>query len=349
MEKDKMKKVDILIVHVNGEEIIKNCLSSIYKNTSNFDIYLLFNGTKDNSERIVSDTFPKVKVFRSKNMVGFAQASNFLAKKAKSDYILFLNNDTEVSRGWLDNMRRTIKKRESCVACQPKIKSYYERNRFEYAGAAGGFIDKYGYPFCKGRIFDNTEVDKKQYDKEERIFWGCGVCLLVDRKFFNKLGMFDEDLFMYAEELDFCWRVNLYGKEIWYCPDAEIYHMGSFSIKKEKKNIKKDYLITRNHLILLFKNYSTLTLLKIMPFRLFLETIAAMRFFPLRTISLLRTLLELPFLFFKYRNKRRIIQSNRVIKDEEMSNMILQESIVLEYFINNKKIFKDLNFSRNEN
>lgn len=337
-------KTDILIVHINGEKVIKNCLKSIFKNTKNMQVYLMFNGTTDKSRDIVKKEFPKVKTIESKKLIGFAEASNILAKKATSKYLLFLNNDVEVERGWLDELLKTMNRHPNCVACQPKIKSFYKRDMFEYAGAGGGFIDKYGYPFCRGRIFDTIEKDYGQYNDEIRVFWACGVCLFVKRDFFIKSGKFDEDLFMYAEETDFCWRTNLYGKEIWYCPKATIYHMGSFSINKQKLNYKKEYLISRNHILLLLKNYSLFSLLKIIPMRIILEISAAIKYFPSRTFASLLSSLNLPFTFlFKTIKKRREIQSKRKVGDKDIRKLIYDKSIALEYFLSNKKTFKSLN------
>ncbi len=343
--------VDILIIHLNGENIIRNCLNSIYKNTSkkiNFNIRLLLNNSKDNSEEIIGRKFPKVEIIKTKKTIGFAQASNILAMKSSGKYILFLNNDTEVEKNWLDELLTLIRKHDNCIAVQPKIKSLYDKSKFEYAGAAGGFIDKYGYPFCRGRIFGETEIDAGQYDNEVRIFWGCGVCLLVKRDDFIKLGMFDEDFFMYGEETDFCWRANIYGKEIWYCPKSTIYHIGSYSIDKEKKNginIKKEYLLSRNHIIILLKNYSLKNLFKIMPIKLALEVISAIRFFPYKTLGVLLSIISLIFEYpLIFRKKRMIIQNNRKIKDNKIENLIYDKSIALEYFINGKNKFSKLKF-----
>ena len=236
-----------------------------------------------------------------------------------------------------------MKRHPKCVACQPKIKSFFEKNKFEYAGAAGGYIDIYGFHFCRGRIFDSIEEDLGQYDDERRIFWGCGVCLLVNKDFFIKAGMFDEDFFMYGEETDFCWRANIYGKEIWFCPKSIIYHVGSFSVGKEKVNLKKDYLISKNHITLLLKNYSTKNLIKLLPMRIILECISAIRFFPDKTIAALMAFFALPFEYiFKIKSKRKEIQSKRKLSDKDIANLIYQRSIALDYFLKGKNKFSKL-------
>lgn len=342
-------KTDILIIHLNGEEVIRNCLKSIYKNTTDFNVYLLLNNSTDKSGEIVKKEFPKVKTFTTKKTIGFAEGCNFLAKKAQSKYIVLLNNDTIVEKNWLSEMIKTYQKHPNCIAVQPKVKSYYKRDEFEYAGAAGGFIDKYGFPFCRGRIFSTVEKDKGQYNDEKRIFWSCGVCMLVNRKKFLEFGAFDESLFMYAEETDFCWRTNIYGKDIWYCPKSTIYHMGSYTIKKKKLNIKREYLTSRNHILLLLKNYSLWSLIKVMPMRIVLELVAAVRFFPNRTVGVAMSLIGTPYTFIRYSaSKRKEIQKRRERIDSDISELMYPKSLAFAYFIEGKKYFKDLNMKNDK-
>lgn len=338
-----MEKVDILIIHLNGEKIIDECLSSIYSDNKKASVHILFNNTQDNSVNLVKDKFPRANRHFTKKTIGFAEASNLLAKKAKSKYIVFLNNDVVVEKNWLSEMLTTIKSNKNCIAVQPKIRSYYQRDCFEYAGAAGGFIDKYGYPFCRGRIFNSIEKDNHQYDDSIRVFWACGVCILTDKNFFLKSRGFDESLFMYAEELDFCWRANIFGKEIWYCPKSVIYHIGSFSVNKEKINLKKEYLITRNHLLVFLKNYSLLNIVKLLPMRILLELIAAVRFPKKKAIPFIRSLFSIPFIIMgNFRKDRIFIQSKRKISDEQYRKLMYDGSIALDYFLKSKKTFKDL-------
>jgi GT2 family glycosyltransferase len=340
-------KTDILIVHLNGEQIIRNCLRSIYKNTKDFNIYIFLNNSTDGSENIVRKEFPEVNITISKSRIGFAEACNRLVEISSSDNVVFLNNDTVVESRWLDEMLKTMGKHKNCIACQPKVKSLTDKKLFEYAGAAGGFIDKYGYPFCRGRVFSTIERDSGQYNDEVRIFWGSGVCLLVKREFYKKFGGFDNYLFMYGEELDFCFRSNIYGKEIWFSPKATIYHIGSFSINSNKLSFKKAYLISRNHLIIILKNYSTLELIKIIPLRIIMEIISSIRFFPEKTLPGFASLFSLPFIFlFKIVKQRKDIQKNRVLKDRELSNIIYQKSIPISYFVKHIKTFSQLNLQK---
>ncbi|MEK6880147.1 MAG: glycosyltransferase family 2 protein, partial [Nanoarchaeota archaeon] len=268
---------------------------------------------------------------------------NFLVKNSDSEYFVLLNNDTEVGKHWLDEMLKTMSRHKNCVACQPKIKNYYKRSEFEYAGAAGGFVDVYGFPFCRGRIFNIIEKDLGQYNNEAKIFWGCGVCLMVKRDFFVGSGMFDEDLHMYAEELDFCWRANIYGKEIWFTPNSEIYHIGSFSVDSKKINFIKDYWITRNHIIVPIKNYSFFRLLKILPIKILLEIISAMRFPNIKAVPFVKSMFSIPLLYIrKIHKKRREIQNNRRIEEKELEEIMNKRSIALEHFLEGKNKFNQI-------
>ncbi len=337
-------ETSILIVHVNGEDILKECLSSVFKNSpKSTRVFVLFNSTSDGSREMVKKNFPRVHFFSSEELLGFAEASNFLARKTSSPYLVFLNNDAVVGERWLTSLLRTLENHPRCAACQPKVRSYHSRENFEYAGAGGGFIDKYGYPFCRGRIFNSIEKDREQYDDEIRIFWASGVCLFIRREDFEDAGGFDEDFFMYAEEVDLCWRLNLFGKEVWYSPKSVIYHVGSYSVKKANFHSKKDYLIIRNHLFLLLKNYSWWSLVKILPFRILLEILSAIRFFPSWTLASLKSFFSVPWIFFtKLRKKRKAIQKRRSVLDRELRSLMYLKSIALSHFIFHKKTFKEL-------
>jgi GT2 family glycosyltransferase len=335
-----MKDVEVLIIHLNGGEVILNCLRSIFKDDKNANVRLLFNKTTDNSIHLVKNQFKQVKIHFSKERIGFAKASNILAKKSKSKYVLFLNNDVVVSKNWAFELINTIKRRKNCIGVQSKIKSFYRKDYFEYAGAAGGFMDKYGYPFCRGRIFGTVEKDIGQYNDEIRVFWGCGVSLLVERKEFVRLEGFDESFFMYAEELDFCWRTNNNGKEIWYSPKSIIYHIGSFSVNAEKINFKKEYLISKNHFICLIKNSKFPDLIFLLIGKFFLEILSMIRFPMKRGIPFLMSLPSIIYYFIFLKMgmlSKKFITSNK--------HLIYQKSIALDYFINHKKTFKSLNLN----
>jgi hypothetical protein len=341
--KKELPKVSILICHLNGEQIIENCLKSLSKTTyPNFDINIILNGTKDNSEEIIRKY--KVNIYKSKINLGFTGGFNYLLNKVmnnKSKYIVSINNDTEVEKNWLNELVKFAEKNDADI-CQPKILSLNNKKMFEYAGACGGFMDKYGYPFCRGRIFSSLEEDKGQYKHPIRLFWACGSCMMVKKDLFRKLGILDEDFFLYAEETDFCWRANLIGAKIFNVPSSIIYHLGSYSIKKEKMNSEKEYLLHRNTLLMFFINYSDDTIKKLKLRRILLEIISAMVFPKQKGIAVIKALSWIRRNKELIKNKHEKIQRLRTISDKEIQKIMLKQSIVYLHFIKRKKTFSEV-------
>src|SRR5690606_29011735 len=207
---------------------------------------------------------------------GYCGGNNRAAKHAKHDNIIFLNNDVEVTPNWLDPIERMLDSNSSIAVIQPKIRSWKQRTHFEYAGAAGGFIDKNGYPFCRGRIFDTVEEDLGQYDEATPIFWASGAALVVKRTIFHQMDGFYEPFEFHMEEIDLCWRIQLAGKQIWYCPDSVVYHLGGGSLSAD--NPQKTYYNFRNNLIMLARNLPSRFLIFNILRRLDLDGLAAFKF-----------------------------------------------------------------------
>lgn len=341
--KKKFPKVNILICHRNGEQIIKNCLDSLSKtNYPNFDIHILLNATEDNSEKIIRKY--KVKIYKSKINLGFAGGFNLMVKKLlndKSKYIASINNDTEVEKSWLSELVNFAEKNNADI-CQPKILSMRDKKMFEYAGACGGFMDKYGYPFCRGRIFSEIEQDMGQYDTPTRLFWACGSCAIFKKELFNKIGVLEEEFFIYAEETDFCWRANLIGAKIFNVPSSVIYHLGGYSIKKENLSAEKEYLLHRNTLIMFFKNYSDETINKLKYRRILLEIISAIAFPKKKMFAVSKALFWIMMNKKKINEKHREIQKLRRVTDEEIQKNMLNKSIAYLYFLKRKKTFNEI-------
>ena len=332
-------KVSILILHKNGETIINNCLNSLSKtNYDNFDIHILLNGTTDNSEKIINKY--KVKFYKGYKVMGFAEGCNLLIEKTKSKYIVLLNNDTEVDKDWLKELVEFSEKNKADI-CQPKILDLKDKTKFENAGAAGGFIDKYGYPFCRGRIFGNIEYDTGQYDNNQWIFWACGSCMMIRRSLLEKIGLLDEDFYMYAEELDLCWRANLIGGKIFNVYKSEVYHYGSYSIKREKLDSNKEYLIHRNSLIMFLKNYSSKTIKKLMFKRIMLELMSGLAF-PKMMPAIIKTFIYLINNRKYIEKKHNMIQKIRNNNDEYLQQLMLNKSIALQSHLFGKKKFSEL-------
>lgn len=340
--KNKYPKVSILICHMNGEQIIDNCLNSLSKTDyPNYEIHVLLNNSTDNSEEIIKKY--KVKIYKSKVNLGFAGGVNFLIKKqnSSSKYIVAINNDTEVELNWLTELVNFAEKNNADI-CQPTVKSLNDKKMFEYAGAAGGFMDKYGYPFCRGRIFSEAEEDKGQYDTPIRIFWACGVCALFKKELFDKIGLLDKDFFLYAEETDFCWRANIAGAKLFNVPSSVIYHLGHYSIKKEKMESKREYLLHRNTLIMFFKNYSDETINKLKYRRIFLEIVSALAFPRTKLIAISKALYWIMTNKKKIKEKHEETQRLRKVSDKEIQENMLNKSIAYLYFIKKKRKFNEL-------
>lgn len=333
-------KVSILIVHKDGENILNNCLKSIYQKTkySNFEVVLLLNGTEDDSKKIV-DKYD-VKLYQSKKNLGFSKGVNFLINKTTGEYIILLNNDTEVKENWLKELVNYAEK-NNVAACQPKVLSLKNKRLFEHAGAVGGCIDKYGYPFYRGEILSQSEIDKGQYNYPMRIFWACGSCIMIKRKILNNIGLLDEEFFMYSEDMDWCWRINLSGEEIYSVPTSVIYHLGSYTIKKKKMDRKKEYLLHRNVLLTFFKNYDKKTIKKLIIPRILLEIVSGIAF-PKKIIPICKSF----YWLFKnrevVRQKHKETQKLRKISDDEIQKLMLKESIAWLFFIRGKKTFNEI-------
>lgn len=233
------------------------------------------NGSTDNSEEVVKQ-FPKAEWLPLGKNYGFAEGYNQAIQQVEADYIVLLNQDVEVTANWIEPVIQLMESDECIAAVQPKIKSLNQRNRFEYAGAAGGWMDKYGFPFCRGRIFDSLEEDKGQYDSVTEIAWASGACMFVRKNLYEKCGGLDADLFAHMEEIDLCWRMKNEGYKILYTPSSTVYHLGGASLSKE--NPFKTYLNFRNSLIILYKNYQGKNLTSIFIVRILLDKLAAVRF-----------------------------------------------------------------------
>lgn len=248
-----MKMVSIIIAHHNGYEILKNCITSLSKvKYENKEVIVVDNASNDGSVEEVKKEFPWIRVLRLEENKGFAGGNNEGVKIAKGEYILILNNDTEVEPDFLDWLVKTMEENKSIGVVQPKIKDLKAKEYFEYAGGSGGFLDSLGYPFCRGRIFFTVEKDEGQYDDVQEITWASGACMLIKKSVIEELGLFDEKYFAHQEEIDFCWRVWRAGYRIVVQPKAIIYHLGGGTLPMYHP--KKYFLNLRNNLFTLYKN-----------------------------------------------------------------------------------------------
>lgn len=249
-----MKQVSVVILNWNGRKLLEQFLPSVVRHTPNdiADIIIADNGSTDDSVKWTQQQYPQVKVIRMKENLGYAGGYNKALEQIDTSFSVLLNSDVEVTEGWLLPLIAFCQDNPETGVCQPKIKSYRNRSFFEYAGASGGFIDKYGYPYCRGRIFSTIEQDNGQYNNPINIFWASGACLFIRTKLFHEMGGFDSLFFAHMEEIDLCWRILLTGKKICVVPQSEVFHLGAATLTET--NPQKTFLNFRNNLLMLYKN-----------------------------------------------------------------------------------------------
>lgn len=243
----------VVILNWNGENLIKKFLPSVIKHTPNIhNIYLIDNGSNDDSVEFIRSNFNRVKIIKLDKNYGFAKGYNIGLKNIDDDILCLLNNDVEVSENWTEEILKQFAAEPNTAVIQPKLKDYYNKSNFDYAGAAGGFLDKYGYPYCNGRIYNNVEVDKNQYDKTREIFWACGACFFIRNNIFKKFGGFDDVYWAHFEEIDLCWRLQNHGFKIRFNAKSIVYHANGATLNHNNPN--KTYLNYRNMLFTITKN-----------------------------------------------------------------------------------------------
>lgn len=268
-------KTAIVILNWNGAPMLEKYLPTLIRCSVSpyIEIIVADNASTDSSERLMREQFPQIPFIRLDRNYGFAEGYNRALQYVKADYYMLLNSDVEVSMGWLEPMITYLDRNPQVAACQPKIHQIAERDMFEYAGAAGGYIDRLGYPFCRGRIFGTIEKDNGQYDTDAELFWATGAAMLVRSSVYWEAGGLDADFFAHMEEIDLCWRMRARGYSIRLVPQSTVYHVGGGTLGAEKPF--KTYLNFRNNALLLYKNLPENELHKIMRRRYLLDIVAA--------------------------------------------------------------------------
>ena len=328
-------KIAIVILNWNGKKLLEQFLPSVVKNSKEATIYVADNASSDSSVSFVKSNFPEVKIIQNNKNGGFAKGYNDAIKDLNEDIFCLLNNDIELTNNWLTSILEFFKSNPKDAIVQPKILDYNNKNKFEYAGAAGGFIDKFGYPYCRGRIFNTIEEDYNQYNKIDDIFWASGACFFITSSLFKKLNGFDESFFAHMEEIDLCWRAKNLGYTVKYVPDSIVYHVGGATLKNT--NPQKTYLNFRNSLFTLVKNAKG-NLFYLVFIRLILDGIAGIKFLielkPKHTFAIVKA----HFAF--YRRLSSLLNQRKVIKPSV--KYYQKKSIVLQYFIKKKTTFNSL-------
>ena len=271
-----MTRVAVVILNFNGEKLLRQFLPSVLQHSPQAEVIVADNGSTDDSQSILKTQFPGVRVIALEQNFGFCGGYNRALQSVDAEIFVILNSDVEVTPAWLDAPIALLKKDSSIAAVQPKILSYRERNKFEYAGAAGGFIDTLGYPFCRGRIFDHVEEDRGQYNDERQIFWASGACLIIRASVFRQFSGFDEDFFAHMEEIDLCWKINRSNQKVFYCGKSTVYHLGAGTLGYDSPH--KTFLNFRNGLTLIYKHLNPVELWYKLPFRVLLDWTAAVMF-----------------------------------------------------------------------
>ena len=274
-----MKRVSVVILNWNGVEMLQRFLPKVVECSQGEDIEICVadNASTEASCAWVGEAFPNVRLITLDKNYGFAEGYNRALQQVEAEYVVLLNSDVEVTPHWLDAMLAYMDAHPETAACQPKIRSERNKGYFEYAGAAGGYMDKFGYPFCRGRIFDVVEKDHGQYDTAQPIFWATGAALFIRLKDYREAGGLDARFFAHMEEIDLCWRLRSRGRQLVCIPQSVVYHVGAATLKKE--NPRKTFLNFRNNLLMLYKNLPKDELAKVLLVRGVLDGVAAVVFF----------------------------------------------------------------------
>lgn len=329
-------KIAVVILNWNGKDLLEKFLPSVVKfsNPEIAAIYVVDNASTDDSIPFIQQQFSTLKIIQNNENGGYAKGYNDGLKHLNADIFALVNSDIEVTPNWLEPIVEHFEQQPNTAIIQPKILDYKNRQYFEYAGAAGGFIDEFAYPFCRGRIFDTVEKNTAQYENVADIFWASGACFFVRSDVFKKLNGFDESYFAHQEEIDFCWRAKNFGYAIKYIPNSVVYHVGGATLSAS--NPKKTYLNFRNSLITMLKNLPLNKLIGVIFLRLILDGIAGIKFLlelkPTHTFAIIKA----HFSFYKNGIKN---WEKRKFTPDKINNYYHTKSIVYQYFVEKKKVF----------
>jgi len=338
-------KLSIIIPHFNGTRILTECLDSLSKCTyKNIEILVVDNRSTDDSIDVVKKKYPTVEIITSDTNRGYAGGCNFGAKSANGEYLLFLNNDTIHQIDWLEPLIQKLDDDEIISSVQPKILNYHEQKNFDYAGASGGHMDIFTYPFSRGRVFDTIEEDSGQYDDSAEIFWASGTAFITRKSVFEIVGGFDETLFAHMEEIDYHWRCHLMGHSVWVEPTSVIHHMGGETLSYGSP--EKTYLNHRNSILLMLTNYSFFVSIYLFVPRLVMEVLSLLKYIftgrlnhAWAQLRALWWILVHPHIIGPRRWKSWKL---RKVKDSEILKKLHPQSIVWQYFAQQLKTYDQL-------
>lgn len=335
-------KTAVVILNYNTRKLLEQFLPIVLSKTENdARVVVVDNASSDDSVAMMQSKFSAVDLIVNKVNGGFAGGYNDCLKHIHADYILLLNSDVEVTDNWIKPLETILDNDKTVAAVQPKIRSYQNKTMFEFAGACGGYIDKFGFPFCRGRLFDTLETDTGQYDNATEIFWATGACMLIRKNIFDELGGFDEDFFAHMEEIDLCWRIQNAGYRLVVEPASVVYHVGGGTLSVLSP--RKTYYNFRNNLMMLHKNLPQQKLYSTLFIKLVLDGIAAIKFLFSNGFGHFKAVFNAHMYFYKHYNRRKHIRQQaqkQAIRYHEKN--IHSKSIVWEYFITGKKKYNEL-------
>lgn len=339
-----MNKIAIVILNWNGVDMMRRYLTDVvnYSIVDNAVVYVADNASTDDSVEMLRSEYPQVKVILLEKNWGFAEGYNKALSQIEAEYYVLLNSDVKVTHHWLQPLVEFMDAHRDVAACQPKLLSIIDTDSFEYAGACGGFIDLYGYPFCRGRVFNTIERDKGQYDTAMPILWATGACMMIRSSEYWNAGGFDGRFFAHNEEIDLCWRLRLLGRKVYCIPDSAVFHLGGGTLPKS--NPMKTYLNFRNNLTMLYKNLPDRELRKVMRMRFWLDWLAALQMLVLgRSIGDFKAVIKARMAFKAWKNDfrhdRETIQSTAKV-DAVPERICI--SILWQYYIKRNKTFRQI-------
>ncbi|PTQ96941.1 hypothetical protein C8P68_104435 [Mucilaginibacter yixingensis] len=336
-------KVAIVILNWNGLKYLQQFLPSVMTTTwSNLEIVVGDNASTDDSVVFLKSQYPQIKIVQNDANYGFTGGYNRVLQHVEADYLILLNSDIEVTPNWIEPVIEMMEADDTIAAAAPKIKAYHQKTHFEHAGAAGGFIDSYGYPFCRGRIFYEVEEDKGQYNQSGEVFWATGAALFIKKECWDAAGGFDERFFAHMEEIDLCWRLKNMNYRIMYCAESEVYHVGGGTLDKE--NPFKTYLNFRNNLLLLKKNLPWGRSVVTISVRFWLDLLAIMRFMGegKRKDAWAVSRAHQNFVRNMFKREQSLKNKHGVIPHHSTLFGMYKHNIVWEFFVKKKKAFTDL-------
>ena len=337
--------VDIVVLNHNGKKFLDDCFQSIRQTTySNYEVYLLDNASTDDDIAYVEQKYPEVKIIKNPLNNGFCAAYNLAFSVTIGKYFICLNNDVKVKPDWLDHMVEVAESDENIASIQCKIVSFFDEKQFEYAGSSGGMLDKYGYPFLRGRVFKSIEDDHGQYDDVATVFWTCGAAMFIRKSVLEVTGNFEDTIVHHMDEIDLCWRMHMAGYTSKVVPKSVILHYGGATI--QSYSFKKMYWNHRNSIFMVMKNYNTYNAITKTFVHVILDYMAAVnsmiqgKFMHAFAIGAAHTWIFLNF--FLILGKRKKVQARRTVNDSEILKLMYPKSVALQYFVGGKKTYSDL-------